>query len=594
MAISPLVKDMDFLTIKISTNGKLIKDEYDVLSIEVERKVSHSSRADISILLPNGGGENESFAISAGEDFLPGSTIEVKAGYNANSDTIFKGKIIGHGLKVRPEEQPELRLRCEASAAQLTVGQHIAAFEKMKDSAAITKILSDAGIENAVDATTYEHPQLIQHRMTDWDFMLSRAAANGLIVYSELEKVFVKKPETSKAPDLEVNYEQDVFEFDGEIDAGHQFDSATTEGWDFATGKAVEGASKEPSLNEQGNIKGKELAEALKLKEDVFRSTLPLPQASLKTLAEAMLLRSRLSAIRGRVVFYGNALPKLNTLIKLSGFGARFNGLALITSIRHSIKEGNWNTETGFGLPPDWSVAAVGSNTPKPNEASQISGLQNGVVINIHEDPEKQARIKVSIPVLGTEVWARKSTFYATAGDGAFFLPEVGDEVLIGFLANDPRFAVILGSLPGPKHKSTYEADEKNKIKAITTKAKLKLELNDEDKIFTLATPGKNTIVLSDKDKSIVLTDEHGNKVTMDKAGITLKSSKDIVLDATGKISIKAKQVIEASSTGGDISLKGNNVNGNGKIGVKMKGGATAELSAGGQTTVKGAMVMIN
>lgn len=595
MPKSPIVAEMEYLSIEISTNGKKIKDEYDVLSVEVARTVSRTARANFSLLLPDGGEEDRTFEISSGKDLLPGSTVEIKVGYSSSSKIIFKGKIVGHGLRARPGERPVLKLRCQSSAAQLTVHKKTTAFEEMTDSALINKVLTDAGISNKkVDTTSYNHPQLIQHRMTDWDFILSRAAANGMIVFSEFDEVLVKAPETSLAPDLEISYQRDVFEFEGEVDAGHQFASVAAEGWDFVTGKAVKGVSKEPKLNKQGNLTGKKLAAGAKLEEEVFSSTLAQPQAPLKTLAEAMLLQSRLSALRGRVSFFGSASPKLNTLIRLKGFGDRFNGDALITSVRHTIQEGRWITETGFGLPPDWSAAIVGGRASNPNEASQIRGLQNGVVTNIHEDPDKHARIKVSIPVLGTEVWARQSTIYATDGQGAFFVPEVGDEVVLGFLANDPRFAIILGSLPGPKHKSAYVADEKNKIKALTTKAKLKLEMNDEDKIFTITTPGNNIIVLSDKDKSIVLTDEHKNEITMDKAGIKLKSSKDIVLDATGKISIKAKQAIDAASAGGDVSLKGNNVSGDGKIGVKMKGGATAELSAGGQTTVKGAMVMIN
>jgi hypothetical protein len=120
------------------------------------------------------------------------------------------------------------------------------------------------------------------------------------------------------------------------------------------------------------------------------------------------------------------------------------------------------------------------------------------------------------------------------------------------------------------------------------------VELNDELKIVSIITPAGNSVVLSDEDKTVTITDENNNVITMEGSGITIKSPKDITLDAGGKISLKAKQNIEVSSAGGDVALKGNNVNANGKAGVKLQGGASAELSAGGQTTVKGAMVMIN
>ncbi|WP_187271136.1 type VI secretion system tip protein VgrG [Neolewinella aurantiaca] len=578
---------MELLSVKILTDGSELKDEYLLISAEVERGVSSTARATFSILLPNESGSNASFAISSGKDFLPGVSVEIKAGYNAVTETIFRGRIVGHGLQVQPDRQPVLSVRCQAAASKLTVGKKTATFEGKTDSAVIDDLLAGASLKRTVEATTYTHPLLIQHRMTDWDFIVSRAAANGMIVYSELGEVFLKAPGTSTPPKLVVTYGEDVLEFDGEVNASHQFSAASAAGWDFSTGKLVEAEGEEPSLVNPGNLEGSELAAETDLGKQQFRTTLPLPESSLRATANAMLLRSRMSAVRGRVVFYGNATPKINTLIELAGFGDRFNGRALITGVRHTIIEGHWTTETSFGLPPDWNAAQAANPRYSPEEASQISGLQNGVVLNIHQDPEGHARIHVNIPALDTAVWARQSMLFATQGAGAFFLPDIGDEVLLGFLADDPRFAVVLGSLPGPGHKSAYSAEETNKIKALTTRSGLHLEFNDDERTFSIATPAGNSLVLSEDKSSVVLTDENGNTVKLDNDGITLTSTKDIVLKASGKISLKADQNIEATSSGGDISLEGS-------IGIQVKGGASAELSSGGNTIIEGAMVMIN
>ncbi|MFK8162802.1 MAG: phage baseplate assembly protein V, partial [Lewinella sp.] len=185
-------------------------------------------------------------------------------------------------------------------------------------------------------------------------------------------------------------------------------------------------------------------------------------------------------------------------------------------------------------------------------------------------------------------------SLYATNGKGSFILPEVGDEVFLGFLNDDPRFAIILGSAYSSKNPPPYTADKENSIKALVTRNDLKIELNDKDKVLTISTPAGNTFTLSDKDRSITVEDQNSNKVTMDSSGITLKSPKDITIDAGGKLTLKARQQVNVTSTGGDVSLKGLNVKADGKVGATVKGGASAELSAGGQTTVKGAMVMIN
>lgn len=584
---------MEFVSVEILLNGNKLADTYQLLSVETEREVGAVARASFSLLLPRDESVKEAFAASEAETFLPGVSVEIKVGYKSNNKNIFEGVIIGHRLRSQPGESPQLQLRCESKAAKLTVGRRTLAFVDKKDSEIMSSVLANAGLNKDVDATAFIHPSMVQNRITDWSFLVSRAAANGMIVYTENGKVMVKKPDVKGSAVLTLNYKQDVFSFDGEVNAGWQFDGAKTTGWDFSAGEPTEGEATEPTVNKQGNISGKKLAAVLEAGPMTHRTTTPLSDAQLKSHADSMLLQVRLAAQRGRVTFFGNASPKLNSLIELKGFGGRFNGDALITKVRHTVREGTWRTEVGYGLPPDWQASLTGS-TNAASIVPAITGLQNGTVVKITEDPDNQQRIQVDVPMLGERVWARQASIYATSEQGAFFLPEVGDEVVLGFLDEDPRFGVILGSLAGPQHKPAYVADEKNTIKAFSTKGALKIEMNDEDKVFTISTPGENTVVLSDKDKSIILTDQHKNTVTMNDQGITLKSGKDIVIDAVGKISLKAGQAIDVSSSGGDVSLKGLNVKGEGQVGMSMKGGATAEFSASGNTTLKGAMVMIN
>ena len=98
---------------------------------------------------------------------------------------------------------------------------------------------------------------------------------------------------------------------------------------------------------------------------------------------------------------------------------------------------------------------------------------------------------------------------------------------------------------------------------------------------------------LSDDAQSVTLSDANGNEVKMDKDGIALSSAKDITLTAKGNIALDATMKLTGTAKQ-DASLEGMNVTVLGKVGATVKGNATAELSASGQTTVKGAMVMIN
>ena len=111
--------------------------------------------------------------------------------------------------------------------------------------------------------------------------------------------------------------------------------------------------------------------------------------------------------------------------------------------------------------------------------------------------------------------------------------------------------------------------------------------------IHVISTPGNNLIEINDNYKQIRLVDQHKNEIKMDREGISLTSTKNITLKAKGDITMDTTMKISGIAKQ-DISLEGLNVKVQAKIGATVKGNATAELSASGQTTVKGAMVMIN
>ena len=112
-------------------------------------------------------------------------------------------------------------------------------------------------------------------------------------------------------------------------------------------------------------------------------------------------------------------------------------------------------------------------------------------------------------------------------------------------------------------------------------------------KMVKISTPGKNTVEISDDDKHIKLTDQNKNEIVMNSSGISLSSAKDITLKAKGAITMDATSKFSATAKQ-DVSLEGLNVNMQAKVSAAVKGNAKAELSASGQTTVKGGMVMIN
>jgi hypothetical protein len=142
----------------------------------------------------------------------------------------------------------------------------------------------------------------------------------------------------------------------------------------------------------------------------------------------------------------------------------------------------------------------------------------------------------------------------ADAGNerGLFFRPEIGDEVVAGFLQDDPRHPVIVGMLNSSANPSPLQPSNDNHLKGYTSREKLILQFDDDKKEITIKTPAANTITISDDKKAITIEDQNGNKIETNEDGITLNDSNgsEIVTIETkgGKIRINGstKVVVEA------------------------------------------------
>jgi uncharacterized protein involved in type VI secretion and phage assembly len=299
----------------------------------------------------------------------------------------------------------------------------------------------------------------------------------------------------------------------------------------------------------------------------------------------------------GKVDFQGSAKINIGDALTLKGTGLGFNGDVFVSGVTHTIEQGDWISKVQFGMRSDWFIEQESDNAPAAvGIASALGDLMTAKVVKLDGDPAKENRIQVSLPILGdgsSAIWARVIHPYASNGFGSFFMPEVGDEVVLGYFNNDPSHHVILGSVYSSKQAPPTELIAENNIKVLTTRSGHKFEFDDDKKIVTLMTCDGNSLMLNDDEKSMVMTDVNNNVVTLDESGITLQSPKDINLLADGNIILNAKENVDITATA-DANIEGMNVNATAKTGFTAKGNASAELSASGQTTVKGAMVMIN
>ncbi|MBI1395196.1 MAG: type VI secretion system tip protein VgrG [Betaproteobacteria bacterium] len=595
MADSPVTNSDGVVRVSIRSGGQPIPATIQPIELAVHRQVNAIPSARLVVLdgdMPSG-----KFEVSDGPLFQPGAEIEILAGYGDSEETIFKGVVVRHGVKITEDNDSRLVVECRDKAVKMTVGRRNANFVDSTDSDLIAKLVGNHGLTAKIDATPTQHAELVQYGSTDWDFVISRAEVNGFIVIVEDATVSAQAPKTGAAPVLTVTYGTDLMEFHADIDARTQFTTVKTSSWNAATQTVLTQSGGPETLNSQGNLDSSTLAGVIGLASYDIRTAAALEANELKDWAQAQQVKSGLARVRGRMTFQGSAKARVGGMIEVQGVGERFNGNAFVTAVHHAIRDGNWVTEVDFGASPEWFVEKHDVSLPATSGwIPAVSGLQVGVVKKLDEDPGGEHRVQVSVPVMEAEtdgVWARLMTFYASNGFGTFFVPEVGDEVVLGFFNDEPSSPVILGSLYSSKNVPPYALSAGNDTKAVVTRCKAKVEFDDAKKIITVRTPAGNSIVLSDDGKSIAIQDQNDNQVTLNEGGISISSPKDVEITAKGKITLSAVGAVTIESKA-DVQSKGLNVSCEAQVGFTGKGSATAELSASGTTTVKGAMVMIN
>ncbi|MEM8900178.1 MAG: type VI secretion system tip protein VgrG [Bacteroidota bacterium] len=577
----------DLVTHSILIDGSEIPSTVEVLSLVLSREVNKIPLA--RIILKDGDPADEDFVLSSTDDFIPGKEISISIGHDSLNTVLFEGIITKHSIAFYEDKGGVLVLEARDASVKMTIGRKNKYFIEQSDSEVWETIIGEYGLIPEVEATTLTHKELVQFYVTDWDFLVARAEANGKLVWIDQGTVFIRTPDSSTQPVLELIYGATMLEFEGASDARYQYQAVKASSWDYTNQQLLEteGAAR---LQMPGNFNNDELAQVSSPSKFELRHSGQVIEDELQAWADACVMKSQLAKVIGRVKFDGFAEVTPGTVIKLAGLGTRFNGNAYVTAIRHEVFDGTWHTHAQFGKKPTWfhqeNMIEEGLSS---GIIPGIQGLQIGVVSQLQDDPDGEDRILVKLPIIDVEaegVWARVSCLDAGENRGSFFRPEIGDEVVVGFLNNDPRDAIVLGMLNSSNKPAPLIAQDDNHIKGFVTRSEMKLLFDDETSIITVETPAGNKVVISDDEQLINLTDQHGNSIMLNADGITLDSIADIV--------IRAAQNIEISATQNLTEEGGVNVELSAGVGLKAEGGATAELTGAASTTIKGGIVQIN
>ncbi|WP_338815842.1 contractile injection system protein, VgrG/Pvc8 family (plasmid) [Bernardetia sp. Wsw4-3y2] len=258
-------------------------------------------------------------------------------------------------------------------------------------------------------------------------------------------------------------------------------------------------------------------------------------------------------------------------------------GSYIITSITHSINNSGEYINSFEGVPVDIKVPIYFDEDAVPVCEEQYA------IVKDNNDPQGLGRVRVQFPWQAIKnqlsPWISLTTPHAGSEKGMYFIPEIGEEVLVGFENKSAEKPFVMGS--------RYNGGEKTPRK------------DPEQKI--IQTKSGCTIILNDTEGSITIIDKDGSVINMDGAGgMTMKSSKTIVLQSdsiglsantiaitgTKQVSIGSDKVVAISSKK-DIVTNAKNVNTTADVKFEL-GGKQIVTNSTADTLISGALVKIN
>jgi uncharacterized protein involved in type VI secretion and phage assembly len=240
--------------------------------------------------------------------------------------------------------------------------------------------------------------------------------------------------------------------------------------------------------------------------------------------------------------------------------------------------------------------ALLDSGNGKPN-ITPIQGVVIGIVTN-NQDPEKLGRVKVKFPWLSQadeSAWARIAAPMAGNNRGAYFLPEVDDEVLVTFERGDLRFPYILGALwNGKDAPPEKNEDGGNHVRSIVSRSGHVIRLNDEDgkeKIEIIDKTKKNSIIFDTANNTIQITTDKDIKLSAPQGAIEL-NAQTISIKSSADTKIEAQNLEIKSSA--DTKIEATAIEIKSSASTKIEASAGMDLNANATMNLKGATINLN
>jgi phage protein D/phage baseplate assembly protein gpV len=479
-------------------------------------------------------------------------------------------------------------------------------FVQMTASDIATQVAKKAGLKvGKVDSTSTVFPFVSQAGQTDWEILTQLARDAGMDLTVRNGSFSFSAPAAAGTPAV-LKFGEELVRFRSILTSAQQVSEVEVRGWNVAEKTALVGtAPAKTSTVELPTVKPTDMASAFGnpryVSTDVpYRTQNEVDQAA-KALADEK--ASAFAEFEG--VARGNPDLRAGGKVSLEGLGAPFEGTYTITAAKHRFDPTTgYTTSITVTGKQDRSLLGLASGGSRSRQTP--AGVVIGQVTDVH-DPDKMGRVKIKYPWLSADYvsgWARVVCQGAGKDRGWIALPEVGDEVLVGFEQQDFDRPVVFGGLyngvdtmpTGPNDLIDGGSGAINRRSLVSRKGH-RIDLLDQDgskEGVRIATQDEKFLIFLDKTNTTITVHADGKVLIEGSQGITLDAKTSDLTMKAGSIKMNATQGVQVDGGSGSVAVKSNGSVSVEGMSVSVKGQTTAELKGGATATISGAMVKIN
>jgi uncharacterized protein involved in type VI secretion and phage assembly len=529
------------------------------------------------------------FVLSAGTTYNMANTVRITT---ADGTVLFAGEITGIDLRMERGD-PELIVTADDPAYKMALGSKVRTFTDQKYSDIVGTIAREHGLLAQVDATEGLQPYVMQSG-SDLSFLTELADRVGYDWYVADGAQNFKAPETAAGPTVTLG--ADLRDFSVRASGLHP-GAATVNGWSQAQKQAVQGTATTPTGLPTATIVQQYLRSDSAPAALVGGADNPDTSTESNQLATRLVQAWAAGAVTATGICKINAAIRPGVMIAVQDVGPA-SGSYPVTEVEHRYSHSGFETRFTAG---DRTPTSLADSLGRPGRSSfRHNGMVIGIVTDVGGGNDANLVVRVKYPALGDGAsnWARVVALGAGSKRGMTFLPEINDEVLIGFENGDVRRPVVLGGLYNGKDGASEYGVAERKIgkRRITSRLGHFIELADGDGPADQAV----NITLAGAEHLLHLGKDAINVSAPAGVPISLKSgSAEISISDAGDIKIKGKSVQIDAET--DVKVHGLNVNTKADVKFEVEGVMTtlkaqgqAEVSASGAVMIKGAVVKIN